>query len=167
MKLLNIFMSICNSMISLPYVILSDQICSWAKWPQCRPPGKVCAHFWRNICLTCISYVFLTGKKRENENLIFFEKRLQFEQGTRERENKLEERRISLEEKRLILEEKRLALDRDKLEQQVREWEEEKEERAQERAERERDRAQERHFFLTQQQAMLELVQSMIANKFK
>ncbi|CAN8019348.1 unnamed protein product, partial [Ixodes persulcatus] len=60
------------------------------------------------------------GKKRENENLIFFEKRLQFEQGTRERENKLEERRISLEEKRLVLEEKRLALDRDKHEQHVR-----------------------------------------------
>ncbi|CAN7991020.1 unnamed protein product, partial [Ixodes pacificus] len=60
------------------------------------------------------------GKKGENENLIFFEKRLQFEQATRERENNLEERRISLDEKRLVLEEKRLALDRDKHEQQVR-----------------------------------------------
>ncbi|CAN8013093.1 unnamed protein product [Ixodes pacificus] len=63
-------------------------------------------------------------KKKENENLIFLEKRLQFEQAARERENNLEERRISLEEKRLVLEEKCLALDRDKYEQQVREWEE-------------------------------------------
>ncbi|CAN7991471.1 unnamed protein product, partial [Ixodes hexagonus] len=67
------------------------------------------------------------GKKRENENLQFFERRLEFEKGLREKEMEQEERRIALDEKRfslderrLTLEEERLLLDREKHEQHIR-----------------------------------------------
>ncbi|KAL1417697.1 hypothetical protein MTO96_026601 [Rhipicephalus appendiculatus] len=85
-------------------------------------------------------------RRREDPHLQFFEKRLQHEQGSRNRDTELEKQRIALEKERLAVEDRRITLEQDRLTlerevflQRKREWEEVQEEKRDERYERQRE----------------------------
>ncbi|KAL1477328.1 hypothetical protein MTO96_003227 [Rhipicephalus appendiculatus] len=94
-------------------------------------------------CCQCI-YAYATWHMpQKSSHLQFFEKRLQPEQGARNRDTELEKERIALEKERLAVEDRRIALEQDRLTlerevflQRKREWEEAQEEKRDERYER-------------------------------
>nr|XP_050040809.1 uncharacterized protein LOC126537765 [Dermacentor andersoni] len=95
----------------------------------------------------------------------YAQRKLRFEQSTRERDVALEERHLELEEKKLLHEQV-------KLQQHIAEWKAQVEDRAEERRlQREertavhREHKAERNMFMAQQNALLDVLKVVLANK--
>ncbi|KAL1446489.1 hypothetical protein MTO96_044568, partial [Rhipicephalus appendiculatus] len=108
-------------------------------------------------------------KRRQNPHLQFFEKRLQHKQGARNRDTELEKEGMGLEKEHLAVEDRRIALEQDwlSLEREVLlqrelEWEEAQEEKRDEHYQRHRKRQQEKELYLRQQDALIDLVKSVV-----